>query len=203
MPMRANKRELPVLVAKRFKSAITLGIDTGTRAAGWAIIEWRSDHDGSVAACGVVAAPRMIRDLHKCAACLVNSIAEGVLAAGLSPSTAVLELPVVRMTDAKGLSAAARGDVVGLAYMAGMMAAMLHAQEKTRIELATPAQWKGQLSKAVVEDRLTRVFGTRAASGEPIQSHAWDAVGLAAWAHGLRMDDELFMQRKAVRGATK
>jgi hypothetical protein len=50
------------------------------------------------------------------------------------------------------------------------------------VTLATPRDWKGQLPKPVIIERITNRLGERACVRLNIERDAWDAVGIGLWA---------------------
>ncbi len=103
------------------------------------------------------------------------------------PGVFVVEFPRV-MGGSRGAASAARGDVLHLAHFCGLVhAEALGRDVKFAIEDA--GQWKGQLKKDIVEQRLTRLIGTKDELGNPILDHAWDACGVALVHLGVAMDD--------------
>lgn len=54
----------------------------------------------------------------------------------------------------------------------------------SRVTLITPAQWKGQLPKAVVQRRIEKRLGPKACDRLGIKTHAWDAVGIGMHIRG-------------------
>lgn len=80
-----------------------------------------------------------------------------------------------------GMTVAMSGDLVKLAVLTGglVRCAQLH---NVRTILATPAQWKGQLSKNASRIRCEKILGYRLGKST---NHARDAIGLGLWAFGL------------------
>lgn len=89
----------------------------------------------------------------------------------------VIEMPQ-HMASAKGIAAQA-GSVYKLTFLVGFIAAMFH--DFCQVHVATPMEWKGQLPKNVVQQRIERDLGLRFCRDLQIRSHAWDAVGLGLW----------------------
>lgn len=71
------------------------------------------------------------------------------------------------------------GDLQRTLVLIGMIA-----RTDRSVELVKPSEWKGQLSKAIVERRLREKIGNKACDRLGIESHAWDAVGIGLWALG-------------------
>lgn len=90
---------------------------------------------------------------------------------------------------AHGRAVAGRGDLGKLyAWCGGLMYAA-HAQGVPFVPV-TVQQWKGQLSKRIVCDRIVNRIGNACASLTPrtgkdrAGSHDWDAVGIGLWVKG-------------------
>ena len=80
----------------------------------------------------------------------------------------------------RGLQAEAKGSIIKLAYFTGQ----LHrACVDTGIQFVPVpvSAWKGQMSKTIVESRVKRIWGTKTRGA---RSHAYDALGILAWALG-------------------
>ncbi len=104
------------------------------------------------------------------------------------PSVWVVEFPRV-MSGTRGEAAARKGDVLHLAHFCGMVHSEAIASDGEFIEVDA-GKWKGQLSKELVEERLSRLIGTVDANGKDIDSHGWDACGIALTYLGVSMDDK-------------
>ena len=92
------------------------------------------------------------------------------------------------MSGSAGEAAARRGDTLRMGHFCGFA----HAQSiliGATFEPVTVSEWKGQLDKKLVIERLTRLIGDTTTHGGKIQGHAWDACGLALYSLGVRMDD--------------
>jgi len=71
------------------------------------------------------------------------------------------------------------GDLQRLTFLTGVFAARLHPAEFYPV---VPSQWKGQLPKSIVEDRIRTRLGAAVCRRLKIRTHAWDAVGIGLWA---------------------
>lgn len=79
----------------------------------------------------------------------------------------------------------ARGDLQKLTYLVGAIGYMAHnATTNCVMEPVPVSQWKGQLSKAIVTDRILQALGAAACGRLNIKTHAWDAVGIGLWRLG-------------------
>lgn len=91
----------------------------------------------------------------------------------------ILEFPQ-QMSNLKGI-AAQKGSVYRLAFLVGYLVRALEPMES---EIVLPVEWKGQLPKAVVQDRVSRILGKQVCEEQNIRTHAWDAVGIGLWRLG-------------------
>ncbi len=92
---------------------------------------------------------------------------------------------------AKGAAVAGRDDLGKLYAWVGGAITVAH-RESANFVPVNVAQWKGQLSKRVVCDRIEQTLGAggvREIGLSPRKkgegSHDWDAVGIGLWAKGL------------------
>lgn len=172
---------------KRSRSRVVIGVDTGVREAGFAVLCARRR---VVITCGVIKPTGVPRDaaFHLRVADMATRLREQ--ATHNSCAWAYVEMPTFWVGSAKG--AAAAEDVAQLAYAAGAFVCTLGALHGTVAAPVYVRDWKGQASKATVNARLARAFGEVAEDGTPIRSHAWDAVGLAWCGAGGSMNDKIF-----------
>jgi hypothetical protein len=77
-----------------------------------------------------------------------------------------------------------RGDLQKLTYLVGVLSRMSHDQGAV-FEPVPVSQWKGQLPKDIVIDRIQQALGTRACTKLGITTHAWDATGIGLWRLGV------------------
>lgn len=83
-------------------------------------------------------------------------------------------------SSAGGFAAAARGDLVSLAFLTGALFANADLFVAKNNRYIVPVhEWKGQLPKTVVNDRI------RKAIGEEYPNHIADAVGIGLWIRGI------------------
>lgn len=80
----------------------------------------------------------------------------------------------------KGHAAAAKGDVVKLAYLVGVYAGMCH-KRGVEFNLVPVREWKGQLPKSVVISRIQKRLGSACGIYKADQ---WDAVGIGLFIKG-------------------
>lgn len=142
---------------------IILGIDTGVREWGWAVVQ--NTLVGMVVAWGIEGR----QTVHQACKRVV------ALRQEYRPRAIVIEKPKV-VGGVKGTAAAYGGDVVDLAVMAGAM--MIGAG--TIGELATPNDWKSSVPKKIMVKRIRKIVDLKGA-----HSHAVDAIGIALWRLGL------------------
>jgi hypothetical protein len=67
------------------------------------------------------------------------------------------------------------GDLQKLTYLVGAIA---HGVPWCRLTLVMPRDWKGQLPKEVVMNRLIRDLGAETCQRLEVKTHAWDALGI-------------------------
>jgi hypothetical protein len=103
------------------------------------------------------------------------------------PGVFVVEFPRV-MAGSRGAASAARGDVLHLAHFCGLVHAEALGSD-IDFAIQDAGQWKGQLKKEIVEERLSRLINFSDKRGACINSHAWDACGVALAHLGVGMDD--------------
>jgi hypothetical protein len=72
------------------------------------------------------------------------------------------------------------GDLQALTFLVGVV--VRHFNVATT--LVTPSGWKGQLSKEIVTQRITKRLGSHTCHDLRIEKDGWDAVGIGLWAVG-------------------
>lgn len=92
-----------------------------------------------------------------------------------------IEFPML-MESIAGIAANRGGGMLKLAYLVGCITML---PIWTDVHLVTPLQWKGQLPKTIVQDRITATLGAERCEQLNIRSHAWDAVGIGLYALGV------------------
>ena len=156
-------------------------IDPGINGTGWAF--WEGDRRRPQAV-GVIPAVRHAADDPLANVC--RQVARSVktviaLSGGLDKGVHVyIEMPMM-MTNAAGI-AAQKGAVYKLTFLVGYISCIVHPCAVFEVQ---PRQWKGQLPKSIVEDRIRTTLGSRVCKQLNIRTHAWDAVGLGLWANGV------------------
>ncbi len=73
------------------------------------------------------------------------------------------------------------GDLQRLTFLDGVLYERLRPAPFLPI---LPMDWKGQLPKPVVEDRIRKILGATVCRKLKIETHAWDATGIGLWAVG-------------------
>lgn len=96
------------------------------------------------------------------------------------PIYVVLEFPGLWASSAKSFASASNGDLFKLTYLVGGFGEIVRRSIMKKPILVTPQQWKGQLSKKIVQKRLEKVLH------KEFEDHEADAVGI-----GLRIQGEL------------
>lgn len=91
---------------------------------------------------------------------------------------AVIEWPSVMLGSAEGGAAAGKKDLMKLGAAVGMIILTCKPRTK-RFEFPTVAEWKGQLPKNIVNERIEAICGKL-----PYSNHALDACGLGLWYMG-------------------
>jgi len=93
-----------------------------------------------------------------------------------NPEFAIIEFPGLWSGSATSQASAAKGDLFKLTMLIGMLVQTMQFYEggdrRDRISLVSPQQWKGQMSKAVVDRRIKRAIN------QEFPNHVGDAVGI-------------------------
>ncbi len=92
---------------------------------------------------------------------------------------AIIEYPQFFGSDATGQASARKGDLVKLAIACGMIGGTAY-DRGIKIAWAAVKDWKGQLPKRIVENRIRELLGL----GVTYKDHEWDAVGIGLWSKG-------------------
>jgi hypothetical protein len=145
-------------------------VDPGIGGTGWAVLE----RGGILVEYGVIHKDSKGEDWESKG----FSIAWELKAAQkrLSANRAYVEFPSL-FQSAHGQMVARRGDLVKLAWFTGLLSGSL-----VGVTLVPVNDWKGQLPKGVVANRIQKILGEKDCAS--IKSHAWDAVGIGLWAAG-------------------
>lgn len=98
---------------------------------------------------------------------------------GTNVSRVYCEMPAF-FEGEKGHAAAAKGDVVKLAFLVGVYAGICHGQ-RVGFSVVPVRDWKGQLPKTVVIERIKRKLGKGCGLYHGDQ---WDAVGIGLYVKG-------------------
>lgn len=83
--------------------------------------------------------------------------------------------------DEKGYAATSKGDIYKLSFLVGALAAYCHKTKSTEFRPVKVHDWKGQLPKNVVEQRIRKRIGEDEVRKLKPNSHAWDAMGIALY----------------------
>lgn len=97
-----------------------------------------------------------------------------------------IEWPHYR-ADHVGQTATAKGDIHKLSALIGSLTSLAATRYGAVVHLVPVADWKGQLPKYVVRDRILKHFGEPVCEGSlHIRQHGWDAVGIGLYAKGFK-----------------
>jgi len=168
-----------------------VAVDTGLNALGWAV--W---HDAAVG--GEMVAPHAVGVIEMNAAelklpweerasAMMQKFSVSVIAAS-GIDLQVMEMPEFRPGSAVGHAAAAQESLGMLYFMCGMHKRTADCFN-IKTKFARVSEWKGNMKKELVARRIAAAIGAEDGRGNPIESHAWDAVGIGLWALGHRLDD--------------
>lgn len=98
-----------------------------------------------------------------------------------------IEWPSFFGGSARGYASAARDDIVKLSIATGYIIAWLEKCRGGRPGEIIPVpvrNWKGQLPKDVVIQRIKKLLGTAACYRLGVKTHAYDAIGIGLYAKG-------------------
>ncbi len=90
------------------------------------------------------------------------------------------EFPQI-FNDAAGHIGATQQVPTKLAYLVGMYAGICHGL-KIGFRPIPVREWKGQLNKDIVKQRIEKLLGKKRCEG--FRADAWDAVGIGLWMKG-------------------
>lgn len=170
-----------------------VAIDVGTKALGFAFFAWNTLLERPLVA--AVLTPRKVNTtfwmdrLHWMADQLEEEV-DRWIDKGWNPKLYAMEWPEFR-PSAGGMAAAATDALGQLAAAVGYHSACAH-ERNCLAELVRVSHWKGVLPKTVVEARLRGRPGLVDKSGDPIKSHAVDAVGIGLFVKGFPMNHPEF-----------
>lgn len=111
--------------------------------------------------------------------CEALALKLGLLLRQYNVSIVYCEMPAF-FEGEKGHAAAAKGDVVKLAYLVGVYAGICH-KDGVRFSVVPVREWKGQLPKPIVIQRVKRKLGK---SCGLYRGDQWDAVGIGLYIKG-------------------
>ena len=101
---------------------------------------------------------------------------------GIKPRLVVIEYPELWTGSAVSMASASTGKLFKLAYLVGGFGEVIRRLPCTRLPvLVTPPEWKGQLPKEVVIDRINKTIEGL----DRIRDHEGDAIGMGVAAQGL------------------
>lgn len=162
---------------------ILVSIDPGVAGTGWA--QWKGS---TLVKAGVIYPRRNLEDNHWWERAMDVAMKFRHIIQQLESDAAydrvrlqvafICEFPQ-HMEGVKGIAAQGDSGIHKMSHLTGMIHGMNAGYNFIPV---TPMQWKGQLPKSVVIDRVRQVLGTRACKDHALKAHAWDAVGLGLWA---------------------
>lgn len=91
-----------------------------------------------------------------------------------------IEMPQ-HMTNVRGIAAQA-GAIYKLTFLVGYLS---RAVFPCTVHTVTVGEWKGQLPKQLVQERIERTLGKKVCRELDIKTHAFDAVGIGLYANGI------------------
>jgi Holliday junction resolvasome RuvABC endonuclease subunit len=147
-----------------------LSIDPGVEF-GWAL--WNNPLSKVPTKYGIVIPPRVL-EWEERISMVIKRFAE--LIDWHSPATVCCELPCF-MNDL----AARSNNLVKLAYAAGSFEGVATARGVKAYRSVPVNEWKGQLPKRVVSDRIQKLLTPEKCTWN---SHVWDAVGIGLYVQG-------------------
>ena len=156
-----------------------MSVDSGTDF-GWA--RWENE---TLLACGVVKAPSHTRNLEDWMRAFmatriqITTIAHPIGDCRLAARRLVIEAPQF-FDSAGGHTSARRGDLLKLTLACGIFVGACGLPTVP----VTPLEWKGQLPKRVVNNRIIEILGRTKLARLGAASHAMDAIGLGLWYAG-------------------
>ncbi len=160
---------------KGYRLSIDPGI-TGTGLAFWREGEWSLRLPPC--AISIITPPATMRSWEEKEEYVASKVAQVLLKNYVTH--VYCELPEY-FADAHGVMVAKEGNLAKLILVVGMFWEAARHRDIPFHPIPV-AQWKGQLPKFVVEERIRRIIPTVVAL-QP-QSHAWDAIGIGLYAKG-------------------
>ncbi len=159
--------------------AYVLAVDPGLNSAGFAWFGWTELSKTMPPSRVGLVKPKRSETLGE----RMQAIAAGVWAGRIIGCThrchvhLVVEMPHYQENAAAGFGWKT-GDLQKLTLLVGYLVS----DDWGAVTLATPRDWKGQLPKHVIIERITNRLGERACNRLNIEKDAWDAVGIGLWA---------------------
>ena len=101
------------------------------------------------------------------------------------PTTLYIEEPLF-ISTAGGRAVAGRGDLVKLTLLAGACWGVAR-EHGVRVEFVPVRNWKGQLPKKVIEERIRYILGGKY-EDLILPDHEWDAIGIGLFLKGILVD---------------
>ena len=159
---------------KKKKSNLDVGarfmcIDPGIRVSGVAVWDIKEDEPMFT---DVIRIPKILpwqRAVSETAWRIKMLIAE------LKVATVICESMELWSGSAKSQASASKGDLFNLMYLVGYLGATVTHSFSGTMRLLPPSEWKGQLSKAAVMNRIKKELGRK------YRDHEADAVGMCLY----------------------
>jgi Holliday junction resolvasome RuvABC endonuclease subunit len=154
-------------------------IDPGMHSMGWAYWSRKKWDSNSVvpSACGLIKAVHKNADAPWWERVQEQCRRVGEMMTTASPWTVYCEMPVFFSGSAMGMAAAQTDALQKLSFMVGSLAQVV-AERKGIFYPVSVREWKGQMSKEVVQARVTKALGASVVAEMNIQKDTYDAVGL-------------------------
>jgi hypothetical protein len=170
-----RRARMPTATTVRMPSWL-YGIDPGLNGTGWAEF-----HDGALTAAGVLNVPHRLKTLpFELRGLELARQLQTVMCDAPFHTKVVCEMPH-HFGNVGSDMGWKKGDLQKLTYLVGLFHGVLAPVD---FQPVLVRDWKGQLPKAVVTERIKRILGDYACQQVGIVSHAWDAVGIGLWALG-------------------
>lgn len=103
----------------------------------------------------------------------------------LNGGKVICEMPQAFLGNAGGMAAAQTGSILKLSVMIGIYAREFLEHSGASFQVVPVRQWKGQLPKEVVIQRIRKYLGEK--NCKEFKADVWDAVGIGLWAMGVKL----------------
>ena len=163
---------------------ILCAIDPGVHSTGWALMNLSDkSQQPLVRSSGVIREPNN-RPWLDCADAVSATLLK--LLQDNWVKRVAIEQPQIWTADSSSLASAARGDLFKLAVLVGDIIGHLRVglQNRVEIRLVTPNEWKGQLPKPVVMERVRTILGYNNPACR-LRDHETDAIAIGLYVFGV------------------